>query len=109
MTFAEYQILARKTAAYPNMGNNLSYTVLGLAGETGEVAEHAKKIIRDHGGVCPPERHTALLKELGDILWYISNTCDELKISLEDVADTNIKKLFSRMERGKIQGDGDNR
>jgi NTP pyrophosphatase (non-canonical NTP hydrolase) len=46
---------------------------------------------------------------LGDVLWYISNLSHELKIDLEDVANTNLNKLFSRLERNKINGSGDNR
>ena len=48
MTFEEYQIKARSTAIYPNIGNNYIYPTLGLVGEAGEVAEKIKKIIRDN-------------------------------------------------------------
>ena len=51
MRFSEYQKTARKTAIYPNRGNNIAYPTLGLAGESGEVAEKVKKVIRDKGGV----------------------------------------------------------
>ena len=50
LTFQEYQKQTRKTAIYPNKGNNFVYPVLGLAGETGEVAEKIKKILRDKEG-----------------------------------------------------------
>jgi NTP pyrophosphatase (non-canonical NTP hydrolase) len=49
LTFAEYQKESRKTAVYPDQGNNFIYPALGLAGETGEVLEKIKKIIRDKG------------------------------------------------------------
>ena len=51
----------------------------------------------------------AFKKELGDVLWYISQISSELGLSLEDVAKSNLKKLFSRLRRGKIKGSGDNR
>ena len=48
-------------------------------------------------------------KELGDVLWYISQIANELKIPLDEVAEFNIEKLKDRMERGKLHGSGDNR
>ena len=48
-------------------------------------------------------------KELGDVLWYVSNCCSELGLSMGDVAQGNIDKLFDRKDRGVIQGDGDDR
>jgi NTP pyrophosphatase (non-canonical NTP hydrolase) len=47
--------------------------------------------------------------ELGDVLWYISALADDLGVTLEEVAQANVDKLKSRMERNKIKGDGDNR
>lgn len=109
MTFDEYQEKSRKTAAYPNIGNNFIYPVIGLAGESGEVSEKIKKIIRDHGGVASDSHKEEIKKELGDVLWYVSQLSTELGLSLKDVAHSNLEKLYSRMERGKIQGSGDNR
>lgn len=48
-------------------------------------------------------------KELGDVLWQLSGLCNVLGYTLEDVAKQNLKKLSSRMERGVIDGNGDNR
>ncbi len=105
----DYQEKARSTAMYPNLGDNLYYPVLGLCGEAGEVAEKVKKVMRDEGGVVSSEKREELKKELGDVLWYVANVATELDITLHEIADANITKLFSRKERGKIQGDGDNR
>ena len=107
--FEEYQILARKTALYPDMDNNLIYPTLGLCGEAGEFAEKVKKLIRDNDSKITPEWTVMAAKELGDVLWYISNICDELGLKLEDVAQLNIEKLNKRMSEGKIKGSGDNR
>jgi len=109
MTFEEYQKLSRQTAIYPDKDNNFIYPTLGLAGEAGEVAEKVKKILRDKNGIVDDATRTELAKELGDVLWYISNIAVEFKISLEDIASGNIKKLFSRMERNALGGSGDNR
>lgn len=84
---------------------------LGLAGETGEVMEKVKKMIRDKNGVfqATPEDLEELEKELGDVLWYLSAIAFYNGIELDDVARTNLSKLRSRQERNKIHGDGDNR
>lgn len=109
MNFNDYQKQAKKTAVYPNKGKNYIYPVLGLAGEAGEVAEKFKKIIRDNDGKIDSEKKAEIEKELGDVLWYVAQISTELKINLEDVAKTNIKKLSSRLKRNCIKGDGDNR
>lgn len=109
MTFQEYQKDSQKTALYPDKGRNFVYPTLGLAGETGEVAEKIKKIIRDKNGIIGEEEKEALKKELGDVLWYLSQIASELELNLDDVATTNLAKLASRLERGSIGGSGDNR
>lgn len=111
MEFNDYQILARSTALYTkgNEATVFSYPYLGLAGEAGEVCEKAKKLIRDGNGVVTPEYKASITKELGDVLWYLSNISTDLGITLEDVAKTNIEKLKSRKERDMLNGSGDNR
>jgi NTP pyrophosphatase (non-canonical NTP hydrolase) len=109
MNFNEYQQRARATARYPVIGHGVIYPTLGLANEAGEVAGKIKKIFRDKDGVIGETDRAALKSELGDVLWYISQVCTELDISLDEVADTNIAKLMDRLARGKIQGDGDTR
>lgn len=109
MTFEEYQNLSRKFAAYPSHGSNFVYPTLGLTSEAGEVADKFKKIIRDEDGKMSEEKKLEIVKELGDVLWYLSQLSSELDVSLDKVASTNLEKLHSRMERGKISGSGDNR
>jgi NTP pyrophosphatase (non-canonical NTP hydrolase) len=108
MQISEYQRLSRGTAAYPRDAW-LAYPALGLAGEAGEVAEHAKKAIRDDGGTISDERRAAMAKELGDVLWYVSQLASELGLELEDVARENLEKLSSRQRRGVLSGSGDER
>lgn len=109
MNFKEYQEKSRKTAVYPNADKNFIYPTLGLAGEAGEVAEKIKKVIRDKGGVIDEDTKKEIEKELGDVLWYVSQIASELGIDLDSAAEKNIEKLYSRMERGKLNGSGDNR
>ena len=56
MIFNDYQKLAFTTAQYPNIGENPIYCILGLCGETGEVAEKIKKVIRDNNGKFTQEK-----------------------------------------------------
>ncbi|MCW3029301.1 MAG: hypothetical protein JWN81_2512 [Solirubrobacterales bacterium] len=108
MELSEYQQLSRRTAEYPREAW-LAYPALGLAGEAGEVAEHAKKAIRDDGGTVSDERRAAMAKELGDVLWYVAQLASELGLELEDVARENLEKLSSRQRRGVLSGSGDER
>lgn len=105
---SEYQRLSRRTAEYPREAW-LAYPALGLAGEAGEVAEHAKKAIRDDGGEVSDERRAKMAKELGDVLWYVAQLASELGLELDEIAQTNLDKLLSRQRRGVLSGSGDER
>jgi NTP pyrophosphatase (non-canonical NTP hydrolase) len=109
MNFADYQTKSRRTANYPSIGHPVIYPTLGLTNEAGEVAGKIKKIFRDKSGTITEEDREALKGELGDVLWYLAQVCTELEISMEEVAEHNIVKLYDRLERGKIGGEGDNR
>ncbi len=108
-TFRTYQRESRKTWNVILMNHPIVYPTVGLVNEAGELAGKIKKIFRDKGGVIAEEDRQALKGELGDILWYLTQICTELDLSLEEVASANIEKLFSRLERNKIKGEGDNR
>jgi NTP pyrophosphatase (non-canonical NTP hydrolase) len=109
MDFNDYQTKSRKTAGYPAIGHPVIYPTLGLANEAGEVAGKIKKVFRDQEGQISEETREALKAELGDVLWYITQVATELNLSLDEIAEYNIAKLYDRLERGKIKGDGDNR
>jgi len=79
--------------------------ILGLVGETGEVAEKIKKLIRDGNKIANEE----ILKELGDVLFYTTALANLYGKGLQEVMKLNIKKLDDRQKRNKIQGSGDNR
>lgn len=135
-TLSHYQHVASKTALYPGRGTpiGLAYVALKLNGEAGEFAEHVGKAIRDddllaiqsHGlstgyhrgaivemscAIQPltDDRRRALLREAGDVLWYLAAIATELGVNLDEIATANLVKLQSRAERGKIGGSGDNR
>lgn len=107
--FNQYQIQAVSTAIYPGRGNNFIYPAFGLGGETGEVLEKLKKVLRDKDGRIDNTTREALCKELGDVLWYVANLASELKIPLDVVVRTNVRKLFKRQEDEKLHGEGDDR
>ena len=113
MDFTEYQKQSRVTAGYEDAGDTLTYPLLGLVGEAGEVAEKIKKHIRDDAITRPSQMNEAqkaeMAKELGDVLWYLAQLSTEIGWNLEDIAKRNIEKTHSRKDRGRIGGSGDNR
>lgn len=109
MNFEEYQKLSRRTAIYPDKDKNFIYPTLGLAGETGEVVEKIKRILRDKNMVVSEETKKEITKELGDVLWYLAQLATELGLSLDEIASLNIEKLSDRQKRGELHGSGDNR
>ena len=106
MDLNEYQREARKTAVYPPL-MGLIYSVLGLSGEAGELANKLKKTIRDGSEGRPTQSDIAA--ELGDVLWYVSAVADNLGFSLEEIATSNLTKLRLREENGTLKGSGDER
>jgi NTP pyrophosphatase (non-canonical NTP hydrolase) len=111
MDFTEYQEEAYKTATYPGSGTiqGLTYVILGLNGEAGELAEKLKKIIRDRNGELTAEDIKLFVLEGGDIQWYLAMLCKELDCLLDDMAQANLDKLASRQKRGVLSGSGDTR
>ena len=124
MTLNEYQAQAMTTCM--KSCDNFSYMMLNLVGEVGEFASKVAKEIRkgniEIGATAMPNKimpymneeewwakDAELLKEAGDILWQLSGLCKTMGWTLEEVAQVNLAKLASRAERGKIDGDGDNR
>mgnify|MGYP001620062275 CR=1 len=109
MNFDEYQKFCKSTAVYPKIGKNFVYPLIGLQGEVGEVSEKIKKLFRDDKGKLTDSKKIEIVKELGDVMWYISQLATEFGVNLSDVVKGNIEKLSSRQERGKLHGSGDNR
>ena len=97
MELDQYQQLALRTAGHRESTEKvLTYTALGLAGESGEVADIIKKAFYH----AHPLDREAVSKELGDVLWYLAVMADGLEISLEQIAQENIAKLRERYPEG---------
>jgi len=110
MKFDEYQKEAIKTALNQDTEFlTLMYRTLGLVGEAGEVAEKVKKILRDKGGEVSEADKQEIIKEMGDVMWYLQALADYLEIPLSQVAEVNLAKIHSRKTRGVTKGSGDNR
>lgn len=105
MTFDDYQTKAATTATI----DDPVYFTLGLTGESGEIAEKIKKVLRNHDGDFSKLDLDDIKKELGDVLWYLAMLAKNFGLSLDDVAVTNIDKLADRKARGVIKSTGDNR
>ncbi len=100
-----YQI--PKTIDLTDLG--LLNKVLGISGEAGEVAEKVKKLLRNNDGKMTEDDRVEIIKELGDILWYVACLSKYLQADLSQVAQANIDKLADRYKRGVIKSKGDNR
>ena len=97
MRMDEYQQLALRTAGHrEDRQQVLTYTALGLTGESGEVAEMIKKAFY-HGHAL---EKVALSQELGDVLWYLAVVASGLGLSLDQIASENIDKLRARYPEG---------
>ena len=104
----DYQKAALATAIYPQE-KKIIYPLIGLAGETGEVADKIKKEIRDRDSEFGTDSRREIAKEIGDVMWYLASLANDLGYTLDDIARMNIEKIQSRQHRDKIHGDGDNR
>lgn len=119
-TFDDYHADVSGFAAYPNLGKNLVYPALGVAGEAGELADKIKKLWRNYNKMHISEldrafhpelqaMSTGMLKEAGDVLWYLDAVATECGTSLSSIARLNARKLADRAARGVIKSEGDNR
>ena len=109
MNFAEYQKQASKFAVYESH----YYPFFGIAEEVGEFVglsaklERGDDINKRFGSIAGLRE--AFMKEAGDILWQLSQCLKEMNISLQEVAEMNLKKLEDRQQRGVLKGAGSDR
>ena len=99
MNFDEYQAEATKTAGGFEEEDRQFWTListLGLTGEAGEVSDYIKKVF-GHKHKLDGDK---LKKELGDVLWYVSDLCSKFGFSLDEVAKLNVEKLKARYPEG---------
>ncbi len=111
MDFNEYQEKASVTATFTGKQeeHQLMYLALGVCGESGEIAEKIKKMIRNDNGIITDETRALLKLEIGDVLWYLSQLSSVLGFSFDDAAQANIEKIMDRRARGVIKSSGDTR
>ena len=115
MTPNEYQRNAMRTASGISTScpeNLLLQGVMGMSGESGEALDIVKKIMfQGHELNEATKEH--LIRELGDVLWYVATTAEALNVPLETVMQTNIDKLRARYpkrfdaERSRHREEGD--
>jgi len=108
MTLNEYQQHALETAIYPD-DRRIIYPTLGLTGEAGGGGGQGQKKERPRAQEFTPEKKLEIVKEIGDVMWYCATLARDLGYELDDVAQMNIDKLRSRMQRNHLTGSGDNR
>ena len=113
MTLMEYNEEAMNLGFYEDM---LIYLALGLAGEAGEVANKVAKLVRDKDLMdldpivdLEMEDKLEIARELGDVLWMVTATANDIGFDLDEIAAMNLSKLKDRAKRGTLQGSGDNR
>lgn len=113
MTFNDYQQQAITTDIFQGTTTVSDHAFLekafGLVEESGEVAGKLKRVFREKQGVLSVTDKQEIIKEFGDVLWYISALAHYLDVPLEEVARRNLEKVLSRKARGQTLGSGDNR
>jgi NTP pyrophosphatase (non-canonical NTP hydrolase) len=87
----------------------MAYLALKLNGEAGELAEEIGKALRDDDGFVDTERMERIIKELGDVQWYVAEIASEMNIRLSTIMQMNVDKLRDRDERGVLGGSGNDR
>ena len=92
----DYQVAALRSAKALDSNGFIQNGILGLCGETGEIADHIKKHqFQDHE---LDKQH--LIEELGDVCWYIAILAHGLGTDLETVMKGNVNKLMKRYPQG---------
>lgn len=116
MTLNEYQQQAMTTCM--ETSRNIPYMLFNLQGEVGELSSKVAKHIRkgelefnhnDMNHSMDVEQFSAIMDELGDVLWQVQGFASVMGWNLEDVARGNLQKLASRKQRNVIDGNGDKR
>ena len=125
-TFNEYQEFTKSKAVYNEnvwlhythretnpadiVVMNYMYPLLALGEEAGEVQGKVAKFIRKSTqGVDVPQLKADVKKELGDLLYQVSECARQFGFTLQEVIDSNVAKLDDRQARGVLIGEGDNR
>jgi NTP pyrophosphatase (non-canonical NTP hydrolase) len=85
---------------------------IGISSEAGEISELVKKVIFQ-GKPFNNETRVHLAKEMGDLIWYITQMCILLNIDLNYIMEENVAKLQARypggfaIQRSEVRKEGD--
>lgn len=97
MEIKEFQKLSRRTLNKElNQVEQLSNMIIGIMGESGEVADALKKHLFQYH----PLDVEHLAEEMGDVMFYIVNLATLIGIEMEDVLEKNVRKLEKRYPNG---------
>ena len=96
MNFTQYQDLARRTQN-PDLNRQArrNHALFGIAAEVGEIHSLYQKVYQGHTFDVGN-----LMKECGDVLWFLAELCDAEGLNMDDVAVMNIDKLKRRFPEG---------
>lgn len=97
MDVDKYQELAMRTLnSEIDKKELILNAAMGLCGESGEVIDLVKKHLFQ-GHDLDDEK---LIKELGDVAWYLAEAATALNVNLSEILEKNIKKLENRFPDG---------
>lgn len=97
MTGKEYQEKAARTINKQlSLLEQRNHALFGLAGEVGELLSLYQKEYQGHG--TPDREH--VIKEIGDLLWFIAEFLTSQGVSLDECMEINIDKLIKRYPEG---------
>jgi len=78
------------------LSGDILHSAVGISGEAGELLDHIKKVIwQQH---CIDVDY--IIKELGDILFYLTSMCNCVGTDIDEVRELNIEKLTKRYPDG---------
>lgn len=97
MRITEYQDKSKRTLN-PKLSKHdqLANMLMGIQGETGEVADHFKKHFYQ-GHNLDMEK---VAEEIGDVMFYIANLCNLSGLDLGQILESNHQKLLKRYPEG---------
>ena len=98
----DFLVLTERMVELDQNGANIERLLtagVGMNTEAGEFLEIIKKMLFQ-GKPWNNETNTHLIKELGDIMWYVAQACIALEVSFDEVIQTNMDKLMKRYPEG---------
>ena len=115
--FTKYASFVNEVTSYPSQKNSefirrindldeqgipiarLLTAAIGISAEGGEFTEIVKKVAFQ-GKDLSADAKLHMIKELGDVMWYITQACIALDVSLDHILAQNMVKLLSRYPEG---------